>query len=189
MREDVGRLTQKHPGSAENGAVYNHAAAFYLHGLYHVGEADRAWSVLRAMIPGPSREDVLQRGQLPVYLPNYYRGAWREFPRTAGRSSQLFNTGTVAWVYRCVLESLFGLRGEGDALVVAPQLPSHWQWARAVREFRGARFEVEYRRDVACAEVRVRVDGEDCPRGRIGPVVRGTSYRVEVVLPVVVGVR
>lgn len=188
MREDVGRLTQKHPGSAENGAVYNHAAAFYLHGLYHVGEADRAWSVLRAMIPGPSREDVLQRGQLPVYLPNYYRGAWREFPRTAGRSSQLFNTGTVAWVYRCVLESLFGLRGEGDALVVAPQLPSHWQWARAVREFRGARFEVEYRRDVACTEVRVRVDGEDCPRGRIGPVVRGASYRVEVVLPVVVGV-
>src|SRR5690625_8008733 len=24
MREDVGRVTQKHPGSAENGSVYNH---------------------------------------------------------------------------------------------------------------------------------------------------------------------
>jgi cellobionic acid phosphorylase len=188
MREDVGRLTQKHPGSAENGAVYNHAAAFYLHSLYAVGETERAWSVLRAMIPGPAYEDVLQRGQLPVFVPNYYRGAWREFPRTAGRSSQLFNTGTVAWVYRCVLENLFGLRGEGDALLVAPQLPSHWQRASAVREFRGARFEVEYRREPECAELQVWVDGAVCVRGRIVGFVAGGTYRVEVVLPVVGGV-
>ncbi len=30
MRDDVGRLTQKHPGVSENGAVYNHAAIFML---------------------------------------------------------------------------------------------------------------------------------------------------------------
>ncbi len=28
MRDDIGRVTQKHPGSAENGSVYNHASAF-----------------------------------------------------------------------------------------------------------------------------------------------------------------
>jgi len=183
MREDVGRLTQKHPGSAENGAVYNHAAAFYLHSLYAVGEADRAWSVLRAMIPGPSRADVLQRGQLPVYLPNYYRGAWREIPRTAGRSSQLFNTGTVAWVYRDVIEGLFGLRGEGDVLQVRPQLPSHWPQARVRREFRGAVFEVAYRRDAAAEAMQVSVDGVVCPQAAIAGIEAGRRYGVEVVLP------
>lgn len=183
MREDVGRLTQKHPGSAENGAVYNHAAAFYLHSLYAVGEGERAWRVLRAMIPGPSRADVLQRGQLPVYLPNYYRGAWREIPRTAGRSSQLFNTGTVAWVYRDVVEQLFGLRGEGEVLQVHPQLPAHWRQARAVRRFRGAELEVEYRREAGVEAMRVIVDGVVCPQAAIAGIEAGRRYRVEVVLP------
>ncbi|KAG4219741.1 Cellobionic acid phosphorylase, partial [Phytophthora cactorum] len=57
MREDVGRVTQKYPGSAENASVYNHAAAFYVHSLYSIGESDRAYDTLRKMIPGPSEED------------------------------------------------------------------------------------------------------------------------------------
>ena len=77
MREDIGRLTQKHPGCAENGSVYNHAASFYLAALYGVGEADRAWDALRRMLPVGSEEDCLRRGQLPVFVPNYYRGAVR----------------------------------------------------------------------------------------------------------------
>ena len=82
------------------------------------------------MIPGPDLADYVQRGQLPVYIPNYYRGAWRQHPRTAGRSSQLFNTGTVAWVYRCLVEELFGLKGDKHGLLIQPQLPTHWNRPR-----------------------------------------------------------
>jgi cellobionic acid phosphorylase len=183
MREDVGRLTQKFPGSAENGAVYNHAAAFYLHSLYKVGEGDRAWSVLRAMLSGPDREDCLQRGQLPVFVPNYYRGAWRLHPRTAGRSSQLFNTGTAAWMYRCLVEELFGLRGEGQALRIAPQLPSHWPRARAWRRFRGAEFEVEIERVAGRTEARVAVDGRWLEGDTFSGIQAGRRYQVRVELP------
>ena len=183
MREDVGRLTQKFPGSAENGAVYNHAAAFWLHALYHAGQGDRAWQVMRAMLSGPDAADCLQRGQLPVFVPNYYRGAWRLHPRTAGRSSQLFNTGTAAWLYRCVVESLLGLRGDGDGLRIAPQLPAHWPRARARRRFRGAEFEIGIERVTGLAQQRVRVDGEVVDDGRIAGVQAGRRYRVEVELP------
>lgn len=183
MREDVGRLTQKFPGSAENGAVYNHAAAFYLHSLYHVGETDRAWQVLRAMLTGPDADECLQRGQLPVFVPNYYRGAWRLHPRTAGRSSQLFNTGTAAWLYRCLVESLFGLRGDGERLRIAPQLPSHWPRARATRLFRGAQFEVEIERVEGLAQRRVMVDGALLEGDTFGPFEPGEHYRVRVELP------
>ncbi|KAJ4291235.1 hypothetical protein N0V88_006235 [Collariella sp. IMI 366227] len=104
MREDIGRVTQKAPGSAENASVYNHAAAFYIYALYTTqdgNQADRAYRHLRQMIPGPGGEDYLQRGQLPVFIPNYYRGAWREGPRTAGRSSGLFWEGMrVVRVFR-----------------------------------------------------------------------------------------
>ena len=183
MREDVGRVTQKFPGTAENGAVYNHAAAFYLYSLYRVGDADRAWQVLRAMLPSPAPEDCLQRGQLPVFVPNYYRGAWRLHPRTAGRSSQLFNTGTAAWMYRCLVEHLFGLRGEGDALRIAPQLPSHWPSARATRHFRGATFDVVIQRVAGVVRTRVAVDGVEQDDNVLRNVENGRTYQVRVDLP------
>lgn len=181
MRDDVGRITQKFPGSAENGSVYNHASAFYAASLYHIGRGDLAYDVVRKMLPGPDVADIRQRGQLPVYIPNYYRGASRQHPRTAGRSSQLFNTGTVGWVYRALIEQLFGLRGDGDDLCVAPQLPAQWAEARATRLFRGATIVLQLiRADVS--EIVVEVDGKSCPTRRFTPAA-GKRYEVNVRVP------
>ncbi len=182
MREDIGRVTQKFPGTAENGSVYNHAAAFYAAALYQVREAERAFEVLRKMIPGPAPEDLMRRGQLPVFIPNYYRGAHRQFPRTAGRSSQLFNTGTVAWFYRALVERLLGLRGSAEGLVIDPQLPAAWPHARAWRRFRGAELEVEYRR-AAGAPLTVQLDGVVLPERVLREVVPGRRYQLLVTLP------
>lgn len=179
MRDDVGRVTQKHPGSAENGAVYNHAASFYVHALYDIGDADRAFHALRRMIPGPDEADLLQRGQLPVFIPNYYRGAHAQYPRTAGRSSQLFNTGTAAWAYRSVIEGLCGLRGHALGLLVKPQLPSGWDYLAAEREFRGAHFQLKVRRT---GVNQVRLDGQMLPDGLVRDIQAGRSYRLDVEL-------
>ena len=182
MREDVGRVTQKHPGSAENGAVYNHASVFYIYSLYTVGETERAFDALRKMLPGPDMQDYLQRGQLPVFIPNYYRGAYREYPRTAGRSSQLFNTGTISWVYRSVIEGLCGLKGDARGLVIAPQLPAAWPEMKITRRFRGATFHVEVTRGSGKG-VQVVCDGVVMPAARIDGIEAGRSYTVEVLVP------
>lgn len=185
MRDDVGRVTQKFPGSAENGSVYNHDSVFFIFSLYGVDERDRAFRLLRQMLPGPDLADYQQRGQLPVFIPNYYRGAWRQHPRTAGRSSQLFNTGTVSWLYRCLVEGLFGLKGDRQGLLIQPQLPSHWNQAKVVREFRGAVFAVEMRRGPGVTSAVVVVDGQTLPDNRFTDIQPGKTYRVEVRLPVV----
>ena len=182
MRDDVGRVTQKHPGSAENGSVYNHAAIFYIYSLYTIAEGNRAYKLLRQMIPGPSEQDYLQRGQLPVFIPNYYRGAYHQYPRTAGRSSQLFNTGTVSWVYRCLVDGLFGVQGDSLGLQINPQLPREWAQAKVVREFRGANFHINIQRaDVNL--ISVSVDGKLLAKPHIENIVAGKSYQVEVLLP------
>jgi cellobionic acid phosphorylase len=183
MREDIGRVTQKATGSAENGAVYNHAAVFYVYSLYQLGgQHDRAYTHLRQLLPGPSEADYRQRGQLPIYIPNYYRGGWREFPRTAGRSSQLFNTGTVSWAYRCVIEGLCGLRGEPDGLAIRPQLPSAWDAIKVTREFRGATFQLDIRRgDVS--EVTVRIGEQVLPQPKVTDIKVGETYRLSVLVP------
>ncbi|CAK7232305.1 hypothetical protein SBRCBS47491_008224 [Sporothrix bragantina] len=187
MREDVGRVTQKFAGSAENGAVYNHAGVFYAHALYTMGgrQVDRAYTVLRQMLPGPSDEDYKRRGQLPVYIPNYYRGAYHLYPRTAGRSSQLFNTGTVSWVYRCFIEGLCGLRGVPRGLRIAPQLPSKWNAITVTREFRGATFKVDIRRSRDVKSTRVRLAGQTdfLPEPIITDIEVGRTYNLTVLVP------
>ncbi|MEJ2384301.1 MAG: NdvB protein [Xanthomonadales bacterium] len=180
--DDIGRLTQKFPGSAENGSIYNHAAAFWAEALFRCGEADRAFSVLRRMIPGPGDDDLRRRGQLPVFIPNYYRGAVGSHPRTAGRSSQLLHTGTVSWYYRSVIESLFGLRGERAGLRIRPALPSAWREARAERRFRGATVRVAYRRD-AVETPTVEVNGARLAEPLIRDVEAGRDYDAIVTLP------
>jgi cellobionic acid phosphorylase len=183
MRDDIGRVTQKYPGSAENGSVYNHAGVFHIFSLYSIGEGDRAFRLIRQMLPGPDMADYQQRGQLPVFIPNYYRGACSQHPRTAGRSSQLFNTGTVSWLYRCLVEGLFGLRGDKHGLVIQPQLPSHWSRAKVTREFRGATFEVEMRREKGISETLVVVDGQELQVNRVTNIQVGKTYKVEVRIP------
>ncbi|OKP75892.1 NdvB protein [Paenibacillus sp. P3E] len=183
MREDVGRVTQKHPGTAENGAVYNHAAAFYIYALYAVGEPDDAFRLLRKMIPGPDPQDLIRRGQLPVFIPNYYRGAYRQFPRTAGRSSHLFNTGTVPWVYRCLIDGLFGVQGNEEGIRIHPQLPAHWEEASVKRSFRGADLHVAMKREAGVTAVEVYVNGSRIEDGIIKNVEAGRVYDVLVKLP------
>lgn len=182
MREDVGRVTQKFTGQGENGSVYNHAAVFYIYSLYTIGESDRAYKLLRQLIPGPSEEDYITRGQLPIYVPNYYRGAWKELPRTAGRSSQLFNTGTVSWAYRCFVEGLCGLTGVPDGLVIRPQLPSHWDEVKVERLFRGANIVLDVTRgDVETVEVRYK--GEVLKDAKLTNIKAGETYELKVVVP------
>jgi cellobionic acid phosphorylase len=183
MRDDIGRVTQKFPGSAENGSVYNHDAAFYIYSLYTVAERDRAFRLLRQLIPGPDPADYKQRGQLPVFIPNYYRGAYPQHPRTAGRSSRLFNTGTVSWLYRCLIEGLFGVRGDRQGLAIQPQLPSHWNQARVIRKFRGATFDIEMRRVQGATNLLVAINGQTLPDNRITKIEVGVTCRVLVTIP------
>ncbi|WP_286261108.1 GH36-type glycosyl hydrolase domain-containing protein [Thalassotalea atypica] len=180
MREDIGRLTQKHPGVAENGSVYNHASAFYVYSLYQVGEYNQAFQLLKKMIP--TKSDMIKKGQLPVYIPNYYRGAYYQFPEQAGRSSHLFNTGTVAWVYRCIIEELCGLKGYKGHLTVNPKLPDCLDTISGKRQFKGAWYEFTISRHEQ-QEVQVIQDGNLLNDNVITDAELGNTYVLEIRVP------
>ncbi|MEP2651053.1 MAG: NdvB protein, partial [Paraglaciecola sp.] len=182
MVEDVGRVTQKFAGTAENGSVYNHANAFYVYSLYTLGEGDMAFTQLKNMLP--NSEDMQRRGQLPLFIPNYYRGAYYQHPAEAGKSSQLFNTGTISWFYRCLIENLFGVAGCKQGLKINPQLPSHWSSAKIARSFRGATFVIEYVREQSCQQIQVWVNEELLDGYCIDDFESAQIYQVKVVLPI-----
>ena len=126
---------------------------------------------------------MLQRGQLPLFIPNYYRGAFYQYPDEAGKSSHLFNTGTVAWFYRCLIENLFGVVGCKQGLRIAPQLPDDWQSARITRKFRGATFNLTYSRNSALPETKVIVDGQVIEDRIIRNIQADKTFEVKVELP------
>jgi cellobionic acid phosphorylase len=89
----------------------------------------------------------------------------------------------VAWLYRCLVEGLFGLRGDKHGLVIQPQLPGHWSRAKVTREFRGATFEVEMRREKGVSQTSVMVDGQELQVNRVTDIQAGKAYKVEVRIP------
>ncbi|WP_158966890.1 GH36-type glycosyl hydrolase domain-containing protein [Paraglaciecola sp. L3A3] len=181
MVEDIGRVTQKFPGTAENGSVYNHASAFYAYSLFTLGESDLGFEQLKKMLS--TDKDILTKGQLPLFIPNYYRGAYYQFPNEAGKSSQLFNTGTVAWFYRCLIEQVFGVSGCKQGLLIKPQLPSDWPQAKIIRQFRGATFKICYLRDKNCLQQEVWLDEQLLESNCITEFTAGNTYQVVVKLP------
>ena len=181
LHPDIGRITQKFPGSAENGSVYSHACAFHINGLYAVGEGERAYALLRQLLPCADSEAALARGQLPSFIPNYYRGAYRRHPQIAGRSSQLPNSGAVAWLLRALLQGLFGLHGDRHGLHFAPQLPQAWPQARLQRRFRGSLLDITYSRHRA--PLQLWLDGELQPEPRLQGLQPGRSYCLQLRVP------
>lgn len=182
MVEDIGRVTQKFPGTAENGSVYNHAAAFYVFALFEQGYKDQAFGHLREMLP--SAKDIQRRGQLPVFIPNYYRGAYYQLPEDAGQSSHLFNTGTVAWYYRSVIEQLFGLLGCQKGLIIDPKIPMEWDSVSLNRWFRGANFQIIIEQKSDIKDFAINLDGLPIKGKLISNIEVGRNYNVKVSMPV-----
>lgn len=181
MDEGIGRLTQKYPGVSENGSVYNHAAVFYIFSLYQIGKPKEAFEALQKMIP--TVKDAKIRGQLPLFLPNYYRGAYHQLPESAGRSSHLFNTGTIAWFYRCIIECLCGTKGDETGLTIKPKLPNGWNSFSFKRRFRGALFNININTDRETLSQKTMLNGELIANHRIENIIEGSQYQIEIILP------
>ena len=181
MHEDIGRLTQKYPGVSENGSIYNHAAIFYAFSLYQQGQGDDAFRIISQMLP--NQKDVEQRQQLPSFVPNYYRGAYFQMPEMAGRSSQLFNTGTVAWLYRCVVEQLCGLKGIAGALHIDPKLPKSLSTLTVSKKFLGAQFKIVMKKQSSIDKCLVFYGDHRLKNNTFTHIKAGETYHLKVLLP------
>jgi len=89
----------------------------------------------------------------------------------------------VSWFYRCVIEQLFGLKGNRQGLAIEPQLPRHWTHVKVTRQFRGATFEMEMRRVAGVERTVVAVDGQMLNGNQITEIESGKRYHVDVKVP------
>jgi cellobiose phosphorylase len=145
-----------------------------------LGDARRAWDVWRLINPiahGASPEAIetykvepyVVAADVYAVAPHVGRGGWSWY------------TGSAAWMYRLVVESLLGLRLQGDRLRIEPCLPADWAGFTVHYRFRETVYHISvHQTPPATGDERVSLDGQEQDGMSVPLVDDHQEHRVEV---------
>src|SRR3546814_947301 len=123
--QDPGYIRGYVPGVRENGGQYTHAAVWASMAFAELGDHARAWDLFR-MINPIHHGDTAERSATVKVEPYVVAADVYAVQPRVGRGGWTWYTGSAGWMYRLVLESLLGLRLEGDTLRLSPCIPAGW---------------------------------------------------------------
>jgi cellobiose phosphorylase len=98
---------------------------------------------------------------------------------THGEAKNSWLSGTAAWNYVAITQWILGIRPAFDGLQVAPVMPPEWTGFKAVRFFRGVRYEIDIVRTGAGNALRLEADGQSLA-GTLIPLPLPGKERVKV---------
>ncbi len=169
------------PGVRENGGQYTHGAIWATMAFAALGDSRRAWDLLAMINPvnhGKSAEGI-QKYKVEPYV--VAADVYAVQPHT-GRGGWTWYTGSAAWMYRLIVESLLGLKLETDKLSFAPCLPAEWDGFTVHYRFRETIYHVRVTQKQADEKeaMTVTVDGIMQPEKVITLIDDGREHAVEV---------
>jgi cellobiose phosphorylase len=177
---ELGEISSYPPGYKENAGIFCHTNPWLMVAEAKVGNGAGALDYYLRINPS-AREQIseLHRCEPYVYAQMI---AGRDAP-THGEAKNSWLTGTAAWNYVAITQSILGIRPTHDGLEVSPVVPDDWTGFRATRRFRGVTYEIDARRRGPGNAVSLRVDGSAVD-GSVIPLSRAgtTSVRVEALL-------
>ena len=153
----LGEISSYPPGYKENAGIFCHNNPWVIIAETKVGNGDRAMDYYMRINPS-AREDIseIHRCEPYVYAQMI---AGRDAP-THGEAKNSWLTGTAAWNYVAITQSILGIHPTLDGLEVKPVIPSAWEGFEAVRNYRGVRYEISVKREGPGNEVSLEVDGK-----------------------------
>jgi cellobiose phosphorylase len=132
---DPGYIKGYVPGVRENGGQYTHGAIWAAMAFAALGDRRRAWELLTIINPvnhGRSIEEIETYKVEPYVVA---ADVYAVSPHS-GRGGWTWYTGSAAWMYRLIVESLLGLRLEADKLYFEPCLPPDWEMFKVHYRYR-----------------------------------------------------
>ncbi|MCF8080560.1 MAG: cyclic beta 1-2 glucan synthetase, partial [Desulfobacterales bacterium] len=168
------------PGVRENGGQYTHAAIWAAMAFADLGDHRRAWKLFTMINPvnhaRSAEESAVYKVEPYVVAADVYA-----VPPHTGRGGWTWYTGSAAWMYRLIVESLLGLERQGDTLRIAPCLPADWEGFKVHYRYRETTYHIAVRQLAAGqGGMRVSVDGIEQPDQAIPLVNDHKEHRVEV---------
>ncbi|MEW5983088.1 MAG: glucoamylase family protein [Acidobacteriota bacterium] len=177
---DPGYVKGYVPGVRENGGQYTHAAVWAAMAFAELGDTTHAWDLWRLINP-------IAHGASPAEIETYkvepYAVAADVYALSphVGRGGWTWYTGSAAWMYRLIVESLLGLRLEGNRLRIAPCLPEDWTGFTVHYRFRETVYHIVVHQTAqTTGEERVSIDGRDAVGVAVPLLDDHLEHRAEV---------
>jgi cellobiose phosphorylase len=145
-RSNPGYIKGYVPGVRENGGQYTHAAIWAAMAFAELGDERRAWELFAMINPINHARSAAALATYKVEPYVMAADVYASAPHT-GRGGWTWYTGSAGWMYRLAVESLLGLRLEGDKLRLAPCLPPHWPGFKLSYRYRDTVYRIAVVRD------------------------------------------
>ncbi|MBM4427102.1 MAG: glycosyl transferase, partial [Chloroflexi bacterium] len=178
----LGEISSYPPGYKENAGIFCHTNPWIMIAEAMVGRGDKAFDYYKRINPS-AREGL---GELHKCEPYVYSQmiAGKDAP-THGEAKNSWLTGTAAWNYAAITQSILGIRPTLDGLEISPAIPAEWDGFTAVRKYRGVTYNitVENPGHVSKGVAKVTVNGKQIE----GSLIRAESGSGDVNVTVVMG--
>jgi cellobiose phosphorylase len=172
----MGEISSYPPGYKENASVFCHTNPWIMTAEALIGNGDAAFDYYTRINPS-AREEIsdVHRCEPYVYAQTI---AGRDAP-SFGEAKNSWLTGTAAWNYVAITQSILGIQPTYTGLRVAPAIPRAWPGFEAVRVFRGATYHISVKRAGEGNEVSLVVDGKRID-GDVVPLPSDGQSEIEV---------
>ena len=104
-----------------------------------LGRGNKAYQYYKKLLPNSVDSDIYQ---VEPYVYSQYITS-DEHP-TSGMASHSWQTGTAVWMYRVVIDYIFGVRTTYKGLKIDPVIPSSWKKFKVERVFRNTRYIIQF---------------------------------------------
>ena len=171
------------PGVRENGGQYTHAAIWAAMAFARLGDNHRAWELFSMINPvhhaASTEAAAIYKVEPYVVAADVYA-----VPPHTGRGGWTWYTGSAAWMYRLIVESLLGLRLEKNKLRLAPCLPADWGAFKVHYRYRETVYHINVlQMGDGQGDMRVTVDGIRRRDKTIALIDDRQEHAVEVRIP------
>ena len=153
----LGEISSYPPGYKENAGIFCHSNPWIMIAEAEVGRGDKAFDYYKRINPS-AREDISELHKCEPYV--YAQMIAGKDAATHGEAKNSWLTGTAAWNYVAITQSILGVRPTFAGLEVKPIVPSAWKSFEVSRKFRGVRYEISVVREGAGNSVSLEVDGK-----------------------------
>ncbi|WP_310549918.1 GH36-type glycosyl hydrolase domain-containing protein [Paenibacillus glufosinatiresistens] len=178
---NLGEISTYPPGYKENAGIFCHNNPWIMIAETVLGHGDRAFEVYAKIAPAYLEEiSDIHRTEPYVYSQMI---AGRDAVRH-GEAKNSWLTGTAAWNYVAITQSILGIQPDYDGLKVDPCIPSEWDGFRITRVFRGDTYVIDIQNPnhVSKGVASLTLNGAPVEGNVIKPVMDGGEHQVVVVL-------
>ncbi len=154
---EYGEISSYPPGYKENAGIFCHTNPWIMIAEAMIGRGDQALDYYLRINPS-AREEMSEIHKCEPYI--YAQMIAGKDAPSFGEAKNSWLTGTAAWNYVAITQSILGIRPTFDGLQITPVIPEDWQGFKAERTYRGVKYEILVKRTGRGQQVKILIDGE-----------------------------